>query len=454
MSRLMGLLTAAVLAASVAVPGAVLATAGPIAVPLVVVGPVVARAASQPPTSAECQTDFGIACYGPPDIQNQYDVTALLTGTPRIDGGGQTIVIFDAYGSPTIAQDLTTFDTAYGLPAPPSFQVYMPEGNVRDNYTKLPSPAFMNKRAQNQIGWAYETTLDVEWAHAIAPGASIALVVTPTAETQGVQGIPSLQNAQQWALSNHIGMIWSNSWSTTEQSFHSTASIGVLDRFYAQAAAQGVSAFFATGDSGVANTDKQGRLYPYPTVTYPPSSANVIAVGGTEIPTPVDTITTYQPEAEWNDGYGAGGGGYSVVFAEPSYQSGATISDPTGMRGVPDVSMNAALISSVLIYESFDPQYGAGWTLIGGTSAATPQWAAVAALANQYADRALGFLAPRLYQIYTNGSYASAFHDITVGDNSFGGITGYSAGSGWDAATGLGTPDVANLVAALKSTSP
>jgi subtilase family serine protease len=94
-----------------------------------------------------------------------------------------------------------------------------------------------------------------------------------------------------------------------------------------------------------------------------------------------------------------------------------------------------------------------GYTPIGGTSAATPQWAAVDAIANQ-ADGALGFLTPRLYQIYANkAEYASAFHDITAGNNTWNGITGYSATPGWDAATGLGTPDVHNLVTALASTT-
>jgi subtilase family serine protease len=202
----------------------------------------------------------------------------------------------------------------------------------------------------------------------------------------------------------------------------------------------------------VANTDKQGSLFPYPTVNFPTSSPDVIAVGGTEIPAPQPTLADYNPEAVWNDCCGAGGG-FSSVFGEPAYQSTSGIADPSGMRGVPDVSYNAALISSILIYESFDPTVSPGYTLIGGTSAATPQWAAIDAIANQ-ADGNLGFLTPRLYQIYDNkAAYALAFHDITAGNNTWDGITGYSAAPGWDAATGLGTPDVHNLVMALASTT-
>ena len=226
--------------------------------PEIVVGPMVSHARSQPPTSAQCAAATGgavQACYGPPDIQAQYDFGPLYLAGDT--GAGQTIVIFDAFGSPTIASDLQSFDLAYGLPDPPSLNVYMPEGKVNYSYAHVASPVdFHNKNVQTEIGWAYETTLDVEWAHALAPGAAIALVVTPIPETQGVQGIPNLQNAQKWALQNHIGTIWSNSWATTEQAFHTSATLRTLNGLYATAAAQGVSAFFATGDAGVANGNK------------------------------------------------------------------------------------------------------------------------------------------------------------------------------------------------------
>lgn len=424
--------------------------------PQLIVGPVVTHLSAQVPTSADCAAATGglvQACYGPTDLHNQYDYNPLYTR--RIEGQGQTIVIFDSYGSPTIAQDLATFDSAFGLPDPPSFTIYQPEGNVVLNYTHVPSPVdFHNKNVSTEIGWAYETTLDVEWAHAMAPLANIALVTVPVAETEGVQGLQNLVNAQQWVLQHHIGTIWSNSYSATEQSFNGTSSLLNLNKWYTQAAAAGVSNFFATGDSGVANVDKQGRLYPFPTVTFPTSSPAVVAVGGTEIPAPPPTIASYQPEAAWNDCCGSDGGGYSSIFAEPGYQASAGIADPSGMRGLPDVSYNAAVVSAVLIYESFDPVAGPGWSIAAGTSAATPQWAAIDALANQ-ADGALGFLTPRLYQVYSNpAAYASAFHDITAGNNSWAGITGYSASPGWDAATGLGTPDVAQLVTALAATTP
>ncbi|MFZ0216870.1 MAG: S53 family peptidase [Candidatus Dormiibacterota bacterium] len=420
--------------------------------PQIVVGHKIQSPAG-PPTSAQCIAIDGIGCYSPQDIRNQYDYNPAYT---RGDiGSGQTIVIFDSFGSPTIRQDLTTFDSSYDISPPPSFQIYEPEGTVTYAYQNAsPSAIAHDKNLQTEISWGYETTLDVEWAHAMAPGANIALVATPNAETQGVQGLQNLQNAQRWALDNHIGTIWSNSWASTEQAFHSNAVVERLNQFYATAAAEGVSAFFATGDTGVANTDKQGTLYPYPTVNFPSSSPDVVAVGGTEIPVPQTALTSYNPETVWNDCCGSGGGGYSSIFAEPAFQSAGAIPDSNAMRGLPDVSYNAALISSILIYESFDPTAPPSWVPIGGTSAAAPQWAAIDAIANQ-ADGALGLLTPRLYQIYQDQpAYASAFHDITSGNTSWNGVSGYPASPGWDPASGLGTPDVANLVTALAATSP
>ncbi|MHB8191219.1 MAG: S53 family peptidase [Ferrimicrobium sp.] len=417
------------------------------------VGPVMHTSApSTPPADAACLTAYGISCFGPGSMAAEYNFTSAYRA--GFKGQGQTIVIFDSYGSPTIRQDLATFDSAYSLPAPPAFNIYMPEGKVVLNYDSLPSPAnFHSKGLSSQVGWAYETTLDVEYAHAMAPLATIDLVVVPVSETQGVQGLQNMESAQLWALANLHANIWSNSWATTEQAFNSTSSLEQLNGLYQKASASGVTAFFAAGDSGVANTNKQGVLYPYPTVNFPSSSPNVVSVGGTEIVPPSTftpgAISSYLPQQVWNDPYGAGGGGYSSIFAQPGAQAG--ILDPTSMRGLPDVSYNAAVISSVLIYESFDPIYGAGWVPIGGTSAATPQWAAVDAVA-QSAIGSQGFLMPKLYEIYSSPSlYAEGFRDITVGNNSFAGLAGYSAGVGWDPASGLGTPNVGGLISALKS---
>ncbi len=456
MLRKLGLVSSSVALASLAalaLPGSTaVGTSAPSAVPMIEVGPVIKSVSASPPSAAFCETNYDIACYGPSQMAAEYNYgPAYKAGD---NGKGQTIVIFDSYGSPTIRNDLAHFDTAYNLPAPPALNIYHPEGNVVLNYDKLPSPAnYHSKQLQTEVSWAYETTLDVEYSHAMAPGATIDLVTVPVNETEGVQGLENLERAQAWALANIHANIWSNSWSTTEQSFHNSAVIERLNKLYAEAAADGVSVFFAAGDSGVANTNKQGVTYPYPTVNFPTSSPNVIAVGGTQIGSEPTSITSHVTEQVWNDGYGAGGGGYSSVFPEPSSQLGAGISDPTQMRGLPDVSYNAAVISSVLIYESFDPVNGPGWVPIGGTSAATPQWAAVDADV-QSSLGSQGFLAPKLYQIYQSPSlYAEAFYPVLSGNNSFDGITGYSAAAGWNAASGLGTPNVSGLIAALRTLS-
>jgi subtilase family serine protease len=452
----LGLMAAPALAA-----GSRVSTTSWPSVPGVIVGPHVAAAGSPPPTSAQCIANYGIACYDPQDMRNQYDFNPTYAPGNGAAGAGQTIVIFDSFGSPTIRQDLAAFDASYNMPDPPSFRIYEPEGNVTYPYlTDSPAAVAHSYKDKTEIGWGYETTLDVEWAHAMAPAANIALVQIPVAETEGVTGLRNLENAQEWALNNHIGTIWSNSYAATEQTFENPAVVQRLNQLYHTAASDGVSAFFASGDLGAANYDKQCTgaspkcsIYPYPTVNFPSSSPDVVSVGGTEIPVPQPSLESYNPELTWNDCCGSGGGGYSVVFGEPYYQAANLIPDPTGMRGLPDVSYNAALISSILIFETFDPGYK-GWTPIGGTSAATPQWAAIDAIANN-ADGPLGFLTPRLYQIYANkGEYDLAFHDIVATNNTFAGVTGYNAEPGWDATTGLGTPDVNNLIQALKTTEP
>ena len=182
---------------------------------------------------------------------------------------------------------------------------------------------------------------------------------------------------------------------------------------------------------------------------FPASDPNVTAVGGTQIYQPTPVITSYSAEEVWNDGFGAGGGGYSVVFTRPSYQDGVV---SNAMRGLPDIAYNAAVISAVLVYESFDPTVSPGWALIGGTSAATPQWAALAALADNYAANnskgPIGFLNPKLYVIGSQPG-PSTLPTSTTSQWAITASTGSPALAplaGWDAASGWGTPDAAHLI--------
>ncbi len=395
---------------------------------------------SVPPTDAFCRAQAGVACYSPQEFQNAYSVTPLLNA--GYTGVGQTIVIVDSFGSPTIRQDLTTFDADFGLPAPQSFRILAPLGTV----------PFDVSNPQHLL-WATETTLDVEWAHALAPGANIVLLTSPVDETQGVQGLPEFLQLESYALKYHLGSIISQSWSTAENTLFTPEGREVMqayNQFYAEAALQHVTILSSSGDTGVANVDVNGNTFPFPTVNFPASSPLVTAVGGTALT--ADTQGTYQSEVAWNDGtHGATGGGISQQFREPFYQrltlSAAAKSLLHDFRGVPDVSINASGRTGILIYLSFAGQ--PGYHLIGGTSEGAPQWAGIIAIANQEAGHPLGFLNPLLYLIAKDDK--GAFHDIINGDNSAGNITGYSAGTGWDATTGLGTPIASVLVRDLSS---
>lgn len=395
-------------------------------------------AAGGPPTDAQCRHQTGQPCYSPQEIRHAYGIDAFLQHGD--DGTGQSIVLIDSFGSPTIASDLRTFDRGYGLPAPPSFKIYAPLGTVPFD----PNNADMSS-------WAVETTLDVEWAHAIAPGASINLVTSPVDETQGVQGMPQFLAVEKYAVEHHLGTIISQSWGTTENTLFTTAAgRGVLNNFesfYQSVAHHGVTVLASSGDLGTANPDVQGNIYPFPTVQYPAASPWVTAVGGTALFASVQG--DYQKEIVWNDGGSATGGGPSHYFAEPWWQRDLPASVQQvlhGHRGVPDVAYNASGSTAILIYLSFQ---GAGYYAVGGTSEGAPQWAGIVADASQAAGHALGYLNPNLYRLGTSGGLGSVLHDVTVGHNGgLGGIPGFRARPGWDLTTGWGTPaDVFSLVA-------
>jgi subtilase family serine protease len=404
-------------------PGALEMPSSPLNMKLVQVG-------AQAPTDAQCRASIGVPCYSPQEIRHVYGVDRLINRGD--DGRGQTIVIFDSYGSPTIASDLQGFDAGYGLPNPPSFTILSPLGTVPNDPSAIP----------DQVGWAAETTLDVEWSHAMAPDASIVLMTSPVDETEGVQGMPQFNELENYALDHHLGDVFSQSWGATENSLFTPAGEQVFrsyERTYARAAARGVTVFASTGDAGTANVDVNGNVYPFPTVNFPASSPLVTAVGGTSLT--ADTNGDYQSETVWPDA----GGGISQQITEPLYQRftlpRSVQKELGGMRGIPDVSWNADPGTPILIYLSFDG-FSPGFYTIGGTSEGSPDWAGLAADLDQFAHHPLGLLNPYLYAL---GAAGIGFHDITVGNNSQDGVPGYSATPGWDAASGWGTPNLAQL---------
>lgn len=394
------------------------------------------------PTFASCEATLHIPCYTPQLFRQAYDLTSL--NSRGLTGKGQTIVIIDSFGSPTAWSDLQQFDAAYGLPDPPSFQQLAPIGSVPFDPTNA-----------DQRSWAAETSLDVQWSHAMAPDASIVVLTSPVSETQGVQGMPEFLKLEQYALDHHLGKIISQSWGTTENTLFTPDGEQVFngfERLYQRAAFSGVSVFASAGDAGTGNPDVNGTIFPFPTVNYPAASPWVTAVGGTSLFT--DANGNYQHEMVWNDGVGsATGGGVSQQFHEPFYQALLPGSDQhllNGHRGLPDIAMNADPRTPVPVFLGFQGSRN-GFHLFGGTSEGAPVWAGLTAVANQYVGHAVGFLNPALYVLgFDQHAAARVYHDITVGNNSQSPIPGFSATPGWDATTGWGTPIVQPLFQALK----
>jgi len=402
-----------------------------------------ATATQTPPTDAFCRANFSVPCYSPQEMRRAYGVTPLLNSGAT--GKGQTIVIIDSFGSPTIRSDLKTFDRGYGLPDPPSFKILAPLGTVPFNPTKIP----------DQIGWAFETTLDVDWSHAMAPDANIILMTSPVDETEGVQGMPQFLFLEQYAVKHHLGQVISQSWGATENTLFTPAGKKILNSFnsfYQQATGAGWTFFASSGDFGSANFELNGTtFYPFPTVSFPASSPYVTAVGGTSLF--ASTSGVYNHETVWNNSTGAGGGGISQYFKVPAYQQNnlprSVQALLNGHRGLPDISWNADPDTSILVYISFLGGSNNGFYFIGGTSEGSPQWAGITADADQLAGHPLGFLNRALYQLGNSSDYKQSFHDITVGTNSFAGVPGYDATRGWDLASGWGTPKTANMFSEL-----
>lgn len=403
------------------------------------------------PGFADCEAAFHIPCYTPQLFRQAYNLTPILD--QGFTGKGQTIVIIDSFGSPTAWSDLQRFDADYGLPDPPSFQQLAPIGT-----------AAFDPNSRDQISWAEETSLDIQWSHAMAPDANIVVLTSPVSETQGVQGMPEFLQLEQYALDHHLGKIISQSWGTTENTLFTPDGQKVFngfEHFYQQAAFRGMTVFASSGDAGTGNPDVNGNLFPFPTVGYPASSPWVTAVGGTSLL--ADSNGNYQSETVWNDGpEDATGGGISQKFTEPFYQRALPRSDQKlldGHRGLPDISINADPRTPVPVFLGFMSLFNFGrhngYFLFGGTSEGSPVWAGITADANQFMGHSIGFLNPILYALgFSKHLYGKDFHDITVGNNSQLGdnppIPGFSATPGWDATTGWGSPIVQPLFRTLR----
>ena len=316
--------------------------------------------------------------YTPQQMRHAYGFDQL-----GATGAGQVIAIVDAYGDPTIQTDVDTFCAALNIPST-GVLVFYPQG----------TPVEVDN-------WAIETALDVEWAHAIAPDATIVLVAAQSDSNA------DLFAAVDYAVSLGATQV-SMSWGGAEYSSEGTSDFHFN--------VPGVTFFASSGDSGAG-------------ASYPACSPYVVGVGGTTLN--LDSSGNIISETGWPDS----GGGPSVYETEPSYQSGWW-SGPG--RATPDVAYDADPNTGVPVFQSYFQ-----WFSVGGTSAGAPQWAAFCALANSLSPQSLSSAPGAFYSLAT-ANYAGYYHDIISGSNG-----AYSAGPGYDLVTGLGSPVANQLVIAL-----
>lgn len=345
--------------------------------------------------------------YSPNQLQTAYSFNQVSFSSGA-NGTGQTIAIVDAYNAPTIQSDLKAFDAAFGLADPPSFTVMSQTGST----TSLPpTDPSINK----QSDWEVEEALDVEWAHALAPGARIVLVEANSANMSDLMA--AVKTAASIPNVSVVSMSWGGGEFSGENVYDSA--------FKTPAGHQGITFVASTGDDG-----EPGG--------FPAYSPNVLAAGGTTLR--LTSSGAYQAESAWS----GSGGGISQYEAQPAYQKGV-VTQSTTNRTIPDVAFDADPNTGVPVYDSFSNGSSTPWSQIGGTSLSAPAWGALISIIDQSRvqnglttlDGATQTL-PMLYKL--DQTTPSAFHDITSGSN------GFAATAGYDLVTGLGSPIVNVLV--------
>lgn len=345
--------------------------------------------ASAPPMSA----------FAPAQIRHAYGFDAVSN-----QGAGQVIGIVDAYDDPNIESDLAAFDQQFNLPACTTIN-----GCFRKVYAR-------GSRPVANSNWGMEMSLDVEWAHVIAPQAKIVLVEGAS------NSLSDLLYAVEIAVNNGASVV-SMSWTTGE-----FAGETQQDTHFA---VNGVTFLAASGDSGTG-------------VTYPAASPDVVGVGGTTLV--LDSQGNYSSESAWS----GSGGGLSTREREPLFQAEFGIPDDArGYRGEPDVSYNANPSTGYAVYDTLAINGQVGWFQVGGTSAAVPQWAGLVAIANSMrVSQRKARLNATDTPLYLLGKSNANFHGVTQGANGNCGAI-CTAGAGYDYVTGLGTPQAPAIVAAL-----
>ncbi len=381
---------------------------------------------------------YGSAHYlAPADFATIYDVAALYAAS--FNGAGQSIAIV---GRSNIAvSDVTLFRSTMGLPV-----------NNPTVVLNGPNPGI-------QPGDQTEALLDVEWSGAVAQKAAVQLVVS--ASTNTTDGVDL---SAQYIVNHNLAPVMSTSFGSCE-AYMGSAENAFWNSLWSQAAAEGITAFVSAGDSGAAGCDSpDSSSGTAAAVSGLSSTAYNVAVGGTEFNdganasqywSPNTNASTYGsalsyiPETVWNEsgavsggsGLWAGGGGASIIYAKPSWQAGAGVPNDSH-RDVPDVSLSAAGHDGYLIVQD------GGLGAVGGTSASSPSFAGLMALVLQKTNARQGNANPTLYGLATKQAAggAAVFHDTTSGGNGVPGVTGFTAGAGYDRASGLGSVDALQLV--------
>ena len=375
----------------------------------------------------------------PADFATIYDVAALYNSS--IDGAGQSIAIVGR--SNFTPADVTNFRSTFGLPT-----------NAPTVLLNGPNPGIVSSGEQT------EAELDVEWAGAVARGASIKFVLS--ASTSSTDG--ALLSAQ-YIVNQNLAPVLSSSFGLCEAAV-GTSGNQFWNSLWQQAAAQGISVFVAAGDSGAAGCDipTASQAVSGRAVNGICSSPYSTCVGGTQFNdtanpslywAPANNTSNYSsalsyiPELAWNaragttggTGLWASGGGASGIYPKPVWQAGLGVPSD-GQRDVPDVSLDASIHDAYLFV------LNGGIYLAGGTSAAAPSFAGLMAMAVQRAGARQGNANPKLYGLAANqwNGGPSVFHDTTSGNNSIPGLTGFNAGPGYDQATGLGSVDAFLLI--------
>ena len=348
------------------------------------------------------------APFTPAQIDQVYGISNITFGSTAGTGAGQTIAIIDAYNNPDIVSDAAAFDTQFGL------QQFNVSGGptltvLNQSAAVSPLPATPSPGT-----WDLEESLDVQWAHSVAPQANVVLFEANSAGYSDL--FTAATTAAAYPGVSAVSMSFGGGEFSGETAYDSD--------FLTPAGHQGVTFLASTGDSAAP-------------AGYPAYSPNVVAVGGTALS--INSDGSYNSETGWNEG----GGGISAYEPQPGYQAGKVNGLSSTYRTTPDVSMDASPSTGVFVLDSFDGGSGSYYT-VGGTSLAAPLWAGLVSIVDQ--GRVLNGAASLDGKTQTLPALYSApsafFHDVTSGSN------GFTASVGYDLVTGLGTP-VANTLAPL-----